>query len=59
MAFTGIAAGVALKLSLLPGLIRYFLMGMAIGLAVAGIELFVAGLLGELLAYVRNAQQRD
>ncbi len=58
---TGVAAGVAVKLSSLSGAPRYFLMELCLGLAVAGIELFVAGLLGELLAsvYTSLSEQKE
>jgi hypothetical protein len=54
-AFAGLALGLVIKLSALAGMRRYFLMELALGFAVAGLQLFVTGLLGELLAYVRNA----
>ena len=53
--FAGLALGLVIKLSALAGMRRYFLMELALGFAVAGLQLFVTGLLGELLAYVRNA----
>ncbi|HNS00630.1 MAG TPA: glycosyltransferase [Planctomycetota bacterium] len=57
-ACAGLALGLAVKLSPLAGMRRYFLMELALGFAVAGIQLFVTGLLGELLAYARNAPPR-
>lgn len=50
----GVAAGVAVKLSPLAGIHRYFCMALCLGVSVAGIQLFAAGLLGELLAYLRS-----
>ncbi len=58
-AFAGLALGIAVKLSAIAGMRRYFLMELALGLAVAGIQLFVTGLLGELLAYARNTPARS
>ena len=58
MAFLGGATGLGIKLSAVSGQLRYLLMELALGLAVAGVELFVAGLLGDLLAYVRSMLAR-
>jgi len=52
----GTLAGLAVKASRLGGHLRYFVMELALGFAVAGVELFLAGLLGELLAYVSRSQ---
>jgi glycosyltransferase involved in cell wall biosynthesis len=58
LAATALAGGLAVKLSMLGGQLRYALMELALGLAVAGVQLFVAGLLGELLAYVASTVPR-
>ena len=53
---SGTLAGVIVKASRLGGHLRYFLMELALGFAVAGVELFLVGLLGELLVYVTRPE---
>ena len=55
----GVAGGLGIKCSAMDGPARYLLMELALGFAVAGMELFVAGLVGELLAYLRSAIEAD
>jgi len=58
LAALGLAVSGGMKLSSVGTALRYLVMGLGIGFCVAGLQLAVTGLVGELLAYLKNVQRR-